>query len=395
LAADLNQEAGVGATADSVDTSMRSKTKPDPGLSRDRVPVLRLEEVSKTYEGSTEPAVRHINIEVGEGEFFSILGPSGSGKTTTLRVIGGFERPTSGRVYLGGADVTFTPSNKRDVNTVFQNYALFPHMTARENVSYPLRMRRVDRHLIGARVEEMFAKVEMTGYEDRKPNQLSGGQRQRIALARALVVQPSVLLLDEPLGALDLKLRETMLVVLRALQRDIGITFVYVTHDQGEALGMSDRIAVMNHRGLLEQIASPDDLYWRPASDFVARFIGKTNLLDCIVDSEGGLVAGSLKIAAREATDGPTSVQLSLRPEEISVGPDTSRLANHFRARVEEILFLGHEKELVTTVEDQTLIVRVPGREKIRREQIIEIGWDLDAAVPVKQSVDQTVEGAE
>jgi ABC-type Fe3+/spermidine/putrescine transport system ATPase subunit len=265
-------------------------------------------------------------------------------------------------------------------------------MTVEENIAYPLRMRKVDKRRTKQRVDEMLHKVEMEGYEDRRPTQLSGGQRQRIALARALVGQPSVLLLDEPLGALDLKLRETMLVVLRNLQRDIGITFVYVTHDQGEALGMSDRIAVMNHRGIVEQIASPADLYRRPASDFVARFIGKTNLLDCTPDTPGHVMAGKLKIATDRFPSGEKRLQLSIRPEDITVGDGSTNLENHFLARVEEILFLGHEKEVVTTVEDQVLLVRIPGSLQVERGEMIDLGWAIDAAVPVSHSLDQTIE---
>lgn len=371
----------------------RSASVPVPSESRGREPIVRLVDVSKIYDGAHSPAISRINIEIDEGEFFSILGPSGSGKTTTLRILAGFERPTTGRVHLAGTDVTFRPPNKRDVNTVFQNYALFPHMTVAENVAYPLKMGRVDRREVAGRVEQMLEKVEMEGYGTRKPHQLSGGQRQRIALARALVAQPRVLLLDEPLGALDLKLRETMLVVLRALQRDIGITFIYVTHDQGEALGMSDRIAVLNRRGLVEQIAAPDDLYRRPTSDFVARFIGKANVLDCSRDSEGNLVAGSMAIVTAAKPRGSGTVVLSIRPEEIVVGPECARYPNRFIARIEEVVFLGHEKDLVVRVDDQLLLVRIPGRETSKRGDDIEIGWPPEAAVIVSQSVDQEIAG--
>jgi ABC-type Fe3+/spermidine/putrescine transport system ATPase subunit len=370
---------------------VHSTAAPDPDPGRDQEPVLRLLNVSKVYEGTDTPAIDRINIDIQEGEFFSILGPSGSGKTTTLRVIAGFELPTSGSVYLGGEDVTYRPSNKRDVNTVFQNYALFPHMTVSENVAYPLKMRRIDKAEIHSRVSEILEKVEMGAYGHRKPNQLSGGQRQRVALARALVGHPRVLLLDEPLGALDLKLRETMLVVLRSLQREVGVTFVYITHDQGEALGMSDRIAVMNHKGIVEQIAPPDDLYRNPSSDFVARFIGKTNLIDCTREAGGYLTAGSLRIIKTDDEGTAQNALLSLRPEDIIVGPDAFKLANSFGATIEEILFLGHEKELVTRVGDQVLVVRVSGQQWANRGDQIQLGWPADGGVLVSQSADQSI----
>ena len=223
-------------------------------------------------------AVDGVDLEIADGEFFSMLGPSGSGKTTTLRLIAGFELPTEGRVWLHGVDVTRKPPFERDVNTVFQDYALFPHMTVGDNVAYGLTVRKVARAERDRRVGEALAMVRLTGYDRRKPGQLSGGQRQRVALARALVNRPRVLLLDEPLGALDLKLREEMQLELKAIQREVRITFIYVTHDQEEALTMSDRLAVFN-RGRIEQLGSPAELYERPATAFVAGFVGTSNLL--------------------------------------------------------------------------------------------------------------------
>ena len=223
-------------------------------------------------------AVDGVDLEIADGEFFSMLGPSGSGKTTTLRLIAGFELPTEGRVWLHGVDVTRKPPFERDVNTVFQDYALFPHMTVGDNVAYGLTVRKVPRAERDRRVGEALAMVRLTGYDRRKPGQLSGGQRQRVALARALVNRPRVLLLDEPLGALDLKLREEMQLELKAIQREVRITFIYVTHDQEEALTMSDRLAVFN-RGRIEQLGSPAELYERPATAFVAGFVGTSNLL--------------------------------------------------------------------------------------------------------------------
>jgi putative spermidine/putrescine transport system ATP-binding protein len=224
-------------------------------------------------------AVDGVDLEIEAGEFFTLLGPSGSGKTTTLRLIAGFERPDEGRVELGGADVTDRPPYARDVNTVFQDYALFPHMTVAANVAYGLRVKGVGRRERDARVEDVLRRMRLPGLGGRKPSQLSGGQRQRVALARALVNRPEVLLLDEPLGALDLKLRQEMQLFLKSLQQDLGITFVYVTHDQDEALTMSDRLAVFNQGGI-EQIGAPAEVYERPANAFVAGFVGVSNVVE-------------------------------------------------------------------------------------------------------------------
>jgi putative spermidine/putrescine transport system ATP-binding protein len=241
---------------------------------------VRLVGLRKTY-GSVV-AVDHVDLEVGSGEFFTLLGPSGSGKTTTLRIIAGFERPDAGKVELHGADVTNRAPYERDVNTVFQDYALFPHMTVADNVAYGLRVKRVPRAERKRRVQEILDVVRLPNVADRKPIQLSGGQRQRIALARALVNAPRVLLLDEPLGALDLKLRQEMQIELKRIQRavsEVGITFVYVTHDQEEALTMSDRVAVFNE-GRIEQIGTPAEVYEHPATEFVAGFVGVSNILE-------------------------------------------------------------------------------------------------------------------
>ena len=237
---------------------------------------VRLVDVVKTF-GDTV-AVDHINLEVRDGEFFSLLGPSGCGKTTTLRMIGGFEQPTSGLIELQGKDVTWLPPYQRNVNTVFQSYALFPHLTIYENVAFGLRRKGVRDREIKSRVSDMLRLVELPGYEKRKPSQISGGQAQRVALARALINGPAVLLLDEPLGALDLKLRKQMQVELKRIQQEVGITFIYVTHDQEEAMTMSDRIAVMN-AGRYEQLGDPEGLYERPTTRFVAGFLGISNLL--------------------------------------------------------------------------------------------------------------------
>ncbi|HYL51180.1 MAG TPA: ABC transporter ATP-binding protein [Acidimicrobiia bacterium] len=240
-------------------------------------PAVRLTAIRKHF-GSVV-AADGVDLEIGEGEFFTLLGPSGSGKTTLLRILAGFERPDAGTVELAGVDVTRTPPYLRDVNTVFQDYALFPHMTVAQNVEYGLRVRRVARGERRVRAERALDMVRLSGLGGRRPVQLSGGQRQRVALARAIVNEPEVLLLDEPLGALDLKLRQEMQIELKRIQREVGITFIYVTHDQEEALTMSDRLAVMD-RGRIEQLGSPVDVYERPATEFVAGFIGVSNLID-------------------------------------------------------------------------------------------------------------------
>jgi putative spermidine/putrescine transport system ATP-binding protein len=240
------------------------------------IPAIRLTGLRKSF-GQVE-AVAGVDLEIADGEFFSMLGPSGSGKTTVLRMIAGFELPTGGTVHLGGVDVTTRAPFERDVNTVFQDYALFPHMTVAQNIAYGLKIRKVPRAERRQRVEGILATVRLAGFGDRRPSQLSGGQRQRVALARALVNRPKVLLLDEPLGALDLKLREEMQVELKVIQREVGITFVFVTHDQEEALTMSDRVAVF-HEGRIAQVGTPDEIYERPGSAFVAGFVGTSNLI--------------------------------------------------------------------------------------------------------------------
>jgi spermidine/putrescine transport system ATP-binding protein len=289
---------------------------------RTNVPTVdvRLVDVVKRF-GETV-AVDHIDLEVRDGEFFSLLGPSGCGKTTTLRMIGGFEEPTSGLIELQGEDVTWLPPFRRNVNTVFQNYALFPHLTIFENVAFGLRRKGVIDAEVKARVGEMLDLVELPGYEGRKPSQISGGQAQRVALARALINRPAVLLLDEPLGALDLKLRKQMQVELKRIQQEVGITFIYVTHDQEEAMTMSDRIAVMN-MGRYEQLGDPESLYERPTTRFVAGFLGVSNLLSGEVLGVDGRYATvrlgpEVTVRAPSALVGATStVDIGVRPEKI------------------------------------------------------------------------------
>ena len=270
-------------------------------------------------------AVDSVDLRIGRGEFFTLLGPSGSGKTTCLRMIGGFERPDAGTIELAGRDVTRLPPTERDVNTVFQDYALFPHMSVAANVAYGLRVKRVARAERDARVREALGMVQLKGFDDRRPGQLSGGQRQRVALARALVNRPRVLLLDEPLGALDLKLRQQLQVELKRIQSEVGITFVYVTHDQDEALSMSDRIAVMD-AGRILQVGTPQEVYDEPDSTFVAGFVGVSNLLELEVERVEGTVA-QLRLGPRDSvradvetgvTAGATAT-VTVRPERIAL----------------------------------------------------------------------------
>ncbi|MGZ5354052.1 MAG: ABC transporter ATP-binding protein [Actinomycetota bacterium] len=279
-------------------------------------------------------AVDDLSLDIDEGEFFSMLGPSGCGKTTTLRMIGGFEEPSRGTIYLGGRDVTDQPPYKRDVNTVFQSYALFPHLDVQENVAFGLRRRKVPADEIGTRVAEALRLVDLVGFEQRRQSQMSGGQQQRVALARALVNHPKVLLLDEPLGALDLKLRKQMQLELKRIQQEVGITFIYVTHDQEEAMTMSDRLAVMR-LGKIEQIGPPEDVYENPQTQFVASFLGASNLLDGeLKDHTGGtstvLLASGDTVhlpAERAPFAAGTTVKVGVRPEKITIAPEDDSAA--------------------------------------------------------------------
>jgi putative spermidine/putrescine transport system ATP-binding protein len=324
-----------------------------PIRAADAIPAVRLEGIRKQYgddaigrrvaayveSGGQYPvvAVDRLDLDVRDGEFFSMLGPSGSGKTTTLRMIAGFEQPTEGRILLHGRDVTGIPPFDRDVNTVFQDYALFPHLSVAENVGYGLMVRKVPKPERAARVADALRMVRLEGYEQRKPTQLSGGQRQRVALARALVNRPRVLLLDEPLGALDLKLREEMQIELKAIQQEVGITFIYVTHDQEEALTMSDRLAVFN-RGRIEQVGSPADVYERPATRFVAGFVGTSNLLS-------GEVAQTILGRSGTFTIRPEKIRLA--PAEATNGPDESSAAG----TIQSVVYLGPDTRYIVDLD--------------------------------------------
>ena len=311
-----------------------------------------VEGIQKTYGDVV--AVRGVDLHVGEGEFFTLLGPSGSGKTTTLRVIAGFEQPDAGRVLLGGEDITRRPPYTRDVNTVFQDYALFPHMTVAENVGYGLKVKGVARGERRRLVADVLEMVRLSGYGDRKPVQLSGGQRQRVALARAIVNRPKVLLLDEPLGALDLKLRQEMQVFLKSLQRELGMTFIYVTHDQEEALTMSDHLAVFNN-GEIEQVGSPDEVYARPRTEFVAGFVGTSNIVE-----RGGR-------------------RISIRPERIRLdGPGEP-------ATVVEVVFVGAFIRILvdTDAGDRLTVVRQNDGSTIEPGTRVHVGWHPEDAYEI------------
>jgi spermidine/putrescine transport system ATP-binding protein len=312
--------------------------------------VIQLDRVVKRF--GRYVAVHDAQFTIGRGEFFSLLGPSGCGKTTTLRMIAGFETPDAGRILLQGEDVTWVSPQKRHVNMVFQAYGLFPHMTVAENVAFGLKIKRLPRTEIGERVAEVMHTVRLDGMEDRRPAQLSGGQQQRVALARALVNRPAALLLDEPLGALDLQLRKEMQLELKRLQSATGTTFVYVTHDQEEAMTMSDRIAVMRD-GVVEQVASPRELYGRPASAFVAGFIGVSNLLSFRTDRRDGDTAvmdlgDGQRICAPAGTASDGSATITVRPEWIKLaGADLNGRDSRVRGTVTDVVYLGSVTQFV------------------------------------------------
>ncbi len=322
---------------------------------------VRLERVTKRFGDVV--AVDDLSLEIEHGSFFALLGPSGCGKTTTLRMIGGFEQPTAGRIYLGDRDVVGLPPYRRDVNTVFQSYALFPHLSVAENVAFGLRRKGVKGKVVSGRVSSILEKVGLGGFEQRKPKQLSGGQQQRVALARALVNSPRVLLLDEPLGALDLKLRKQMQLELKAIQHEFGITFVHVTHDQEEAMTMADRIAVMSG-GRIQQLGTPSDLYEQPATAFVAGFLGVSNLLDgtAVGDDLVRLDRGGEVRVARAALAGRSGrVAVGVRPEKISLG---SGEANRLEGRVRERAYLGVAIQYIVDTDHGPLHVYVQNRSR-------------------------------
>ncbi|MFE9388860.1 ABC transporter ATP-binding protein [Streptomyces sp. NPDC006784] len=345
-----------------------------------RPPAVRLDNICKSYGSS--PAVQDLCLDIAPGEFFSLLGPSGCGKTTSLRMIGGFTDPTDGTILLDGADVTALPPNKRDVNTVFQSYALFDHLSVRDNVAFGLKRKGVARTEIRERVATMLERVQLAELADRRPTTLSGGQRQRVALARALVNRPQVLLLDEPLAALDLKLRRQMQVELKQIQREIGITFVFVTHDQDEALTMSDRTAVLSE-GHLQQCGTPEDVYERPANSFVASFMGTSNLVPGTYRS-GGVVMDQgpeLPVGPREGIGEDSRVSLAIRPEKIwlsDLAPGMARV----NGVVRETVYSGPTTTyLIELAPGVTVSVLEQNTDRSRMEdrwsggEHVEVGW--------------------
>jgi spermidine/putrescine transport system ATP-binding protein len=336
---------------------------PAPSVTADAAggDVIRLDRVRKEYGAFV--AVQSADFSIAQGEFFAMLGPSGCGKTTTLKLIAGFEQPTSGRVLLEGVDVSRTPPYKRNVNTVFQQYALFPHMTIAQNVAFGPRSKRIAKSVYEPRVAEMLEIVRLSDFASRKPSQLSGGQQQRVALARALVNYPSALLLDEPLAALDLKLREAMQIELKRIQREVGITFVFVTHDQGEALTMSDRIAVMSE-GVVEQIGTPEEIYHRPATLFVAGFIGSANLLPGTAMSADGadtvvrLTCGpTVRAAGERIPSAGDPVSVMIRPERLTLAMEPGVDGSSLAGTVRDVIFQGSSARVELVLDDDTAVV--------------------------------------
>lgn len=354
--------------------------------------VVSLRDVDKNYGDNR--IVKKINLEVPEGEFLTLLGPSGCGKTTTLRMIAGFETVTAGTILLHGEDVRDKKPNERDVNTVFQNYALFPHMNVRDNISFGLVEKKTPKGEIKKRVSEMLKLVRLEGMEKRMPSQLSGGQKQRVAIARALVNRPSVLLLDEPLGALDLKLRKQMQSELKHLQQQLGITFIYVTHDQEEALTMSDRIAVMND-GVIEQIGTPKEVYDTPSTKFVADFIGESNIIEGYSQTSGdGLMSiifeSGKAVVNDKGIDIDEMLYICIRPENLRV---TRNPVPGFsiKGRIKEHVFVGSSiKTIIELVNGQELkAARTPDAELFEVGERVNISWPPDRAVVLHTNEDK------
>ncbi|SFQ25531.1 putative spermidine/putrescine transport system ATP-binding protein [Bradyrhizobium sp. Ghvi] len=348
---------------------------------------VKFSSVQKTYDGQTL-VVKNLNLDIARGEFLTMLGPSGSGKTTTLMMLAGFEVPTHGTILLGGIPIDKMPPHKRDIGMVFQSYALFPHMTVEENLAFPLKVRNLARADIGTRIKRALDMVRLGAYGTRRPGQLSGGQQQRVALARALIFDPKLVLMDEPLGALDKQLREQMQLEIKHIHEGLDITVVYVTHDQGEALTMSDRIAVFND-GVIQQLAAPAELYERPQNAFVAQFIGENNRLQGrVVAMNGGTckveIAGAGNVEALainvEAVGRPTV--LSLRPERVKLNPTPGSLPNIFAAEVAEVIYLGdHVRARVSVCGRDDFVVKLPNSEcvvQIEAGSAITIGWKTE-----------------
>ena len=341
-------------------------------------------DVQKTYDGESL-VVKNLNLAIQRGEFLTLLGPSGSGKTTTLMMLAGFEVPTHGRIELDGQAINNLAPHKRNIGMVFQNYALFPHMTVEENLAFPLSVRKMDKAEIDRKIDRALSMVQLSQMRKRRPAQLSGGQQQRVALARALVFDPKLVLMDEPLGALDKQLREHMQLEIKHIHQNLGVTVVYVTHDQGEALTMSDRVAVFSD-GEIQQLATPSDLYEQPQNSFVAQFIGENNRLSGVVTECGGGQcrvkigeAGEIRALPVKIDSAGQKTTLSLRPERVRINPAGGDCANLFDARVEELIYMGdHTRARVQVLGHSNFVIKVPNSEGVpalTAGAIIRVGW--------------------
>ena len=349
--------------------------------------LVHFEHIEKSFDGETL-VIKDLNLEISQGEFLTMLGPSGSGKTTCLLMLAGFLTPTHGEIYLESKPIGNIPPHKRNIGMVFQNYALFPHMTISENLAYPLKVRKLPKSEIENKVSKALDMIELPGFEGRMPAQLSGGQQQRIALARALVFEPQLVLMDEPLGALDKNLREQMQFEIKHIHESLNVTVVYVTHDQSEALTMSNRIAVFND-GIIQQLSTPDVLYEKPENSFVAQFIGENNRLSgevienkgdkCIVEVEGGGTVKALKVNVNEVGE---KTSMSLRPERVMVNPAEGSTENVFEGEVKELIYLGdHIRTRVNVCGNEEFIIKVPnsyGHLVVNKDQKIKVGWSSD-----------------
>ncbi len=349
--------------------------------------LVRFKEVQKSYDGEIL-VVKNLNLDVARGEFLTMLGPSGSGKTTCLMMLAGFEPATHGEIYLDERPINDVPPHKRGIGMVFQNYALFPHMSVAENLAFPLEVRKMGKAEIEERVNKALNMVQLGAFGGRRPAQLSGGQQQRVAVARALVFDPDLVLMDEPLGALDKQLREQMQYEIKHIHETLGVTVVYVTHDQSEALTMSNRIAVFND-GVIQQLAPPDDLYERPDNAFVAQFIGENNTLkgtikevngdSCMVDVEGG---GSVQALAVNIGGVGQPTCLSLRPERVEVNPEEGKFPNLFDAKIEELIYLGdHIRTRASVCGHDDFIVKIPNaahHASLKEGETAKFGWTME-----------------
>ncbi len=348
---------------------------------------VRFENVQKSYDGEIL-VVKDLNLDIPKGEFLTMLGPSGSGKTTSLMMLAGFEPATHGNIYLDGQSINNVPPNKRGIGMVFQNYALFPHMTVAENLAFPLHVRGLSKSEIETKVRQALEMVELPEMGGRRPAQLSGGQQQRVAVARALVFDPNLILMDEPLGALDKQLREQMQYEIKHIHENLGVTVVYVTHDQSEALTMSDRIAVFND-GVIQQLSTPDDLYERPQNSFVAQFIGENNKLHgkvtkltdgiATVDLDGGEVVTAAAVNVVANGDRTT---LSLRPERVEIEPKKSSVDNIVTGEIRELIYLGdHVRTRMSVAGNDEFIVKVPnsaGHKPLAEGAKVKVGWKAE-----------------